>query len=69
MFKNPYQKYQKYQKPQKPKPIGYYYEDEPSNKCNVCGKFLSKKAPVCFACPMDDFKPEEDDNEPIIKRL
>jgi len=53
-FKRPYNPYK--QRTQ------YVYEDEPyENKCVVCGKFLTKKSPICFSCPMDEFKYTEDE--------
>lgn len=47
------------------KPIGYHYEEDEyaPKQCGICGKFLSKKSPICFSCPMDEFRPKEEENE------
>lgn len=52
-----YNKFNKFKKPQ----TTYVYESEPySGKCEICGRFLTKKNPVCFSCPMDQFRHEEE---------
>jgi hypothetical protein len=53
MYKKPY------------KPIGYYYEEDQyqTKQCEICGKFLSKKSPICFSCPMDEFRPKEENDD------